>query len=250
MQWYKHSTGSHDDPDISDAMDEFGQAAYTTFFITLEIYGSEYNHLNSDGWLNISQRFLSRKLRISWTKAEQIINFYSDRGRILIKTSGIMVSINCPKFIDIASNWTKRKGDAPTEDLQRDTVVPTAKEEKKKRIEEEGEEKKNNNYSIGFMEFWNYYPRKVGKLEAWKAWKKHNGSLPEIGILKKVIDTQKNSPEWMRDNGQYIPHPTTWLNQGRWEDEKTELHPLAGKVSEKTIQTINGFNNWRPPNAE
>lgn len=133
MQWYKHSTNSHDDPDISDAMDEFGHSAYTTFFITLEIYGSEYNHLDLDGWLTISKRFLSRKLRLSLIKVEQILNFYSTRNRIIIKTSETSISINCPKYIEIASNWTKRKDYAPTEVLQRTTVAPTAKEEKKKR---------------------------------------------------------------------------------------------------------------------
>lgn len=24
----------------------------------------------------------------------------------------------------------------------------------------------------------------------------------------------------MKDNGQYIPYPSTWLNQRRWEDEE------------------------------
>ena len=139
MDWYQHSTGSHDDPDISDAIDEFGIAAYSTFFITLEVYGEEYNHLDSEEWLTISQRFLARKLRISSTKVQQILNFYSERQRILVKTTGNTISIKCPKFIEIASNWTKRKKPLPTEGLQRDNVVPTAieKEEKKKRREKE-----------------------------------------------------------------------------------------------------------------
>jgi len=51
MEWLKHSTSSHDDPDISDAMDEFGDAGYTVFFIILEIYGQEFNHANIDGWI-------------------------------------------------------------------------------------------------------------------------------------------------------------------------------------------------------
>ena len=30
---------------------------------------------------------------------------------------------------------------------------------------------------------------------------------------------QKDSVQWQRDGGKYIPHPSTWLNQRRWEDE-------------------------------
>ena len=29
----------------------------------------------------------------------------------------------------------------------------------------------------------------------------------------------------MKDNGQYIPNPATWLNQGRWEDELEAAKP-------------------------
>lgn len=137
MDWYKHSTASHDDPDISDAMDEFGHAGYSAFFIILEIYGDEFNHVDSDGWLKLSQRFLARKLRLSLTKVQQILSFYSDRKRILVKIDNRYTFINCPKFVDIASNWTKRKVPKPTEDLQSPSVAPTAIE-----VEEEVEEEK------------------------------------------------------------------------------------------------------------
>lgn len=138
MDWYKHSTGSHDDPDVSDAMDEFGHVGYSVFFITLEIYGSEFNHLDAEGWLTISKRFLARKLRLSQTKVEQILNFYSERQRIITKTTKNTISINCPKFVDIASNWTRRRNSLPTEALQRPYVAPTAiEEEKKKKRREE-----------------------------------------------------------------------------------------------------------------
>ena len=37
-------------------------------------------------------------------------------------------------------------------------------------------------------------------------------------MISAVIK-QRQSDQWMKDNGQYIPMPTTWLNQRRWEDE-------------------------------
>ena len=37
--------------------------------------------------------------------------------------------------------------------------------------------------------------------------------------MLSAIDTQKKSDQWKKDNGQFIPNPTTWLNQRRWEDE-------------------------------
>lgn len=70
-----------------------------------------------------------------------------------------------------------------------------------------------------FEVFWKAYPKKVGKGAARKAWDKIK---PNAELHKKIItavEKAKNCDQWQRDNGQYIPHPTTWLNQGRWDDE-------------------------------
>ena len=72
-----------------------------------------------------------------------------------------------------------------------------------------------------FDAFWNAYPKKVGRGAAEKAFKKIK---PSGDLLQKMLDAveqQRQSDQWRRDNGQYIPNPATWLNQTRWEDEGT-----------------------------
>ena len=44
-------------------------------------------------------------------------------------------------------------------------------------------------------------------------------ALHSIDVLLSAISNQKKSEQWRRDGGKYIPHPTTWLNGKRWEDE-------------------------------
>jgi hypothetical protein len=34
-----------------------------------------------------------------------------------------------------------------------------------------------------------------------------------------AINAQKETELWKREGGKFIPHPATWLNQGRWDDE-------------------------------
>lgn len=81
----------------------------------------------------------------------------------------------------------------------------------------------------GFEEFWQAYPRKVAKSAAVKAWTKlkPNGELR--GIILEALEKQKKSPQWQKDGGMYIPHPTTWINGRRWEDDdfkqSTQLPP-------------------------
>jgi hypothetical protein len=75
----------------------------------------------------------------------------------------------------------------------------------------------------GFDLFWISYPRKIGKATALKAWEKLTPPVDEVML---AIKNQKTSDQWTKDNGQFIPHPTSWLNQQRWEDEceYTEKH--------------------------
>jgi hypothetical protein len=72
---------------------------------------------------------------------------------------------------------------------------------------------------IGFDEFWKAYPKKIGKQEAKKAWGRQNGDRPPIELIVSKIAELKKTQQWAKDNGQFIPHPATWLNRGGWDDE-------------------------------
>ena len=83
-----------------------------------------------------------------------------------------------------------------------------------------------------FDRFWKAYPRKVGKQTALKAFRKVNTPLE---TLLNAIEVQKRSKQWQKDNGQFIPHPTTWLNQWRWEDEVNDSADEC-EASEKALR--------------
>ena len=70
---------------------------------------------------------------------------------------------------------------------------------------------------ISFDDFYKLYPRKISRSNAEKSFKKLNKRdkvLAYEGIVKynKFWAENKTEP-------QYIPYPSTWLNQKRWEDE-------------------------------
>lgn len=69
---------------------------------------------------------------------------------------------------------------------------------------------------VGFAEFWTVYPKKVGKDKALDAW---NKKKPPLDAVLKALAWQIQSDAWRKEGGAYIPHPTTYLNQGRWKDE-------------------------------
>lgn len=67
-----------------------------------------------------------------------------------------------------------------------------------------------------FLEFWNAYPKKVGRDKAELAWKKKK---PPIQAVLQALEWQIPSDAWTKDGGKYRPNPTTYINEGRWKDE-------------------------------
>lgn len=69
-----------------------------------------------------------------------------------------------------------------------------------------------------FESFWKFYPRKVSKSEALKAWNKINPDQQLITSICAGLAKYLGSADWAKDDGQFIPHASTWLNQARWND--------------------------------
>lgn len=89
-------------------------------------------------------------------------------------------------------------------------TLPNSTKQKKSVKEVSG--KQNDN----FNSFWLAYPVKKGKGAAEKSWQKLS---PDLEIVLSAIEAQKQSDQWTKDSGKFIPYPATWLNQRRWEDE-------------------------------
>ncbi len=78
--------------------------------------------------------------------------------------------------------------------------------------------------------FWQPYPRKTGKGDAFKAWQKLKPT-PEIQEkIRTAIVNVRGSPDWLKDGGNFIPHPTTWLNGRRWDNEIRQVSRRPGGV--------------------
>ena len=99
-------------------------------------------------------------------------------------------------------------------------------------------------YKEDFEQFWKAYPLKEGKEYCYKVWNdpKKKKRRPKLKTLIEKINEQKKSRKWTKDGGQYIPRPSTWLNQGCWDD----ILPMAdGKTTKDEYDPRNNPNICR-----
>lgn len=85
--------------------------------------------------------------------------------------------------------------------------------------------------SSSFDEFWSFYPRKTAKATAKKAWMKLGSGDWACAVLGA-----KNFAADPNREDTFTPHPATWLNGERWNDEP--LPPRKRSVEEIKAQEL------------
>jgi hypothetical protein len=86
-----------------------------------------------------------------------------------------------------------------------------------------------------FEEFYAAFPKKKDRPNAERAWKKHNCNEIADFIIQDVQKRIRQESQWA--NPQFIPHPSTYLNNKRWEDDITENHHGKGIGYPKSLSS-------------
>lgn len=109
MKWFKHISDSLTDPFISDLIKKFGPKGYLIFFGTLEIMAREFD-VRSPGDCTVSFDYLKRMLRQYHRQSLlNVLDFFSDRGRIYYSLNGDYITLKCPKLKDLCDEYTKKQ---------------------------------------------------------------------------------------------------------------------------------------------
>jgi hypothetical protein len=127
------------------------------------------------------------------------------------------------KPADIIDFPNQSRDVTPSHAIDTDTDTDTDTEEESPHTpqgaESEHDDAKPDAQERRFEQFWAAYPRKVGKDAAWRKWQQRKPDAALTRVILEAVERHKRSHDWLKDNGQFIPHPSTWLHQGREKDE-------------------------------
>ena len=105
-------------------------------------------------------------------------------------------------------NYDKYQSNQHTEQQMANTRLTTTKESKKESI-----------HICSFQEFWKKYPKKVSKKKAEAVYESKATSKKAEDLILQGLEKYINKWKIEKTDEKYIPNPTTWLNQERWEDD-------------------------------
>lgn len=110
-------------------------------------------------------------------------------------------------------------------------ILDGRKENREKRIENREKEKEDAgtvfDAAAAFEIFYKAYPNKKNVKTARTRWEKMKVTPELFREIMEGLERAKNSQEWGKDGGAYIPHPATWLNGEGWKNEYKPLRQAA-----------------------
>lgn len=179
------------------------------------------------GQIITSLAHLSEQTMLSARNIRTSIEKLEKTGELTRQTTNRFTILTLVKWDEYQSQELSPTSQLTNKRQTNDKQTTTTKEVKKERKKEEThaatpgvalQEPKDT-----FLIFWDAYPRKVSKLKAMQIWKKIKPTEDTAQSIMEGLERAKRSSQWIKDGGQFVPHPATWLNQERWNDEETHL---------------------------
>jgi len=177
--------------------------------------------LNSKGYVKIEMIYSVNTKNID-KRIISLSNTYGKKCR-----EGIENNVNTPMEKNVQENNTRNTNNTSI------NIPPIVPQKSHRKIAD-------NLWEKQFNAFWEIYPKKIKKSMA-KSWFEKN--KPDEKVYQQILEKLKlfcKTKTWKKENGQFIPHAITWLNQKRWEDEidDSEIEKTKQEENEQILAEI------------
>lgn len=245
MDYFPHDVYASSDEKIEPLLLLYGAAGYAFYFLHLEyIYRS--GNFEFDVSAAETRQILGTKLGLCQVSYDKILQTAFDHGlfdQMHHKKTGRLTSNGIKKRAQIVVDKRNRMRQARESKAEKVTAAQTepqtlhkpskGKERKEKNIYVQMESK--NDSIERFNEFWKAYPRKEKKKEAMAVWMRKGCGNGLFEPIMEKLEVFKGTEQWAKNNGQFIPLPSSWLNGERWNDEIGVVGGTGQKVGGYTF---------------
>lgn len=172
---------------------------------------------------------------------EKALKIFKELGLVEVLDNGAIYMLNIQNFIGESSTEADRIRNYRTRIKKDVQMLQQMNDKSTPKIEKKIELNINNNiygqdeldqagsgdketpatklWEDQFEKFYKKYPKKIKKQNVKKWFEKNKPSSELFSSMMNSLEQFRGSKDWLKDKGQYIPYPSTWLNQKRWEDE-------------------------------
>jgi len=248
VDYFPHDSDASSSKTIFILETEFGNDGYAFWFKLLELLANSQGHVydvrNPAAW-----RFLLARTRVSSDLAERILQTLAELEAIDSELWQSQRMLWVQHLVDnVTDAYRNRKSSVPSRPSSNSQkpMVPEDSDVRNPPLahvsNSENPQTKLNKTKLNktiharFEIFWKAYPKKRSKGQAEKAFTKVKPDEQLLATMLATIERAKKSEGWLKDGGQFIPYPATWLNRKCWEDEFQETKGGRGEQRGKGVR--------------
>jgi hypothetical protein len=228
MDYFPHDVNLASDKKVEALRIIHGNDGYAFFCIMLELIYQENNFE-----LNVSDaetiQILAKKTEVTPQKLQEMILTSIKHGcfdRERYENDRVLTSNGIKKRASmVVDKREKTRKTYVTSQAQVSDVVSAAEmgeesTQSKSKSKRKVKEKVIKTYTTEFDEFWNVYPRKIGKVECFKTWEKVIKNGEQSSLIIQCADNYAKDCLNKNTEERFIKHPKTFLNDERYKDYK------------------------------
>jgi hypothetical protein len=227
MDWFRHDSNANLDEKLQEVLLDYGLEGYGLYWYCIELIVGKTNTDNITFELKHDARIIARNTGSTPQKVEEMMKRFVSLG-LFENVDGKITCLKVAKrLMSSATSNPQMRNLIHNIKISHDTVMTASDKisSDKTRLDKIRLDKNKPSRAValvneyvddGFNQFYEAYPKKVGRDAALKSWQKVK---PPIDDVIYALAWQKQSEQWHKNNGQFIPNPSTYLNQGRWKDE-------------------------------
>jgi hypothetical protein len=219
MKWFKHDSNAHTDTKLKKLRHRHGIEGYGLYWYCLELIAGKVDKSNITFELEDDAQTIARDWNMDQIKVQEIMQYMCDL-RLFSSNNGTISCLKLAKRLDdtnaknpeikaiidlLSRTHSEELGEIPNESDQI-RLDQTRSEEKENKPSGDGR----------FDEFYAAYPKKVKRKPALAIWKRKKLDRIADQIIQDVAMRLSSDRRWLDG---FVPDPTTYLNQERWNDE-------------------------------
>ena len=222
--YFSHDSNARNDENMIPLRIKYGYEGYGHYFAILEVMRESTDYKTGSCEDSINELYFKLQPQCERIKFAEQVQYMVEKNLFVIDKNKRLYSVSFLKRMKLMDKKRKQAKDAAnkrwgnfTDDadaLQTESDSNAIKGKERKDKLKETKRKK-----MLFADFWEKYPNKKAKPKAEGLFLKLDLTDDLFNKIISSLEIQKKSESWVKDGGKFIPHPTTWLNQERWEDD-------------------------------
>jgi hypothetical protein len=223
MDWFRHDSNANLDEKLQEVLLDYGLEGYGLYWYCIELIVGKTSVDDITFEIKHDARVIARNTGSTPQRVEEMMKRFITLGLFENQDGKITCLKVAKRLMSSATSNIQMRNLIQNIKVRHDDVMTASDKIRSDKIRLDkiriDKPLRSNDLDDGFEEFWQAYPKKVGKEAARKSWEKYKSNFSLTSVLL-ALQWQIESDQWRRNDGQFIPNPATYLNQGRWQDQQ------------------------------